>query len=279
MEFKSAIRRAYEDHYALGAFNVYNLETALAVAQAAEKTGKSMIMQLSEKALEYAGFDQITGIIKRIQLDSKTPIYLHLDHGRDINIVKKCIADKFDSVMYDGSHLPMEENIEISKSLRKLASQRGVVFEAEIGRVGGREDSVSAQEFKTSPAEALEYYDAVKPDMLAVAIGNIHGELTAAEQLDFTLLAKISDTVKCPLVLHGCSNRAEREYKVAIAEGVVKINIDTELRQAFVEGLKMALHKREKDPRAILTIAKNEVVKQTEEKIKIFSSGCCETKI
>ncbi len=148
------------------------------------------------------------------------------------------------------------------------------MFEAEIGRIGGQEDKISACEFKTSPDQAVEYYEAVKPDILAVAIGNIHGELTAQEQLDFTLLAKISEMVKCPLVLHGCSNREDREYKVAIAEGVVKINIDTELRQAFVRGLQDALKKKEKDPRKVLTVAKMAVTRQAEDRIAVFSSGC-----
>lgn len=275
MKLKSVIQEAYKNRFAIGAFNVYNLETVQAVVEAANFAKQPVILQLSEKALEYAGFDQITAIVKRAQLDNDTPIFLHLDHGRDIALVKKCIADRFDSVMYDGSHLPIEENIEISKSLRKIAEQRDVVFEAEIGKVGGQEDRISAKEFKTSPDQALEYYEAVAPDMLAVAIGNIHGELTAEEQLDFTLLAKISGMVKCPLVLHGCSNREDREYSVAISEGVVKINIDTELRQAFVKGLQDALKKKEKDPRKILSIAKNEVMKRAGDRITIFSSGCC----
>jgi fructose-bisphosphate aldolase class II len=274
MKLKSLIQDAYKNRFAIGAFNVYNLETVQAVIEAGRRAKQPIILQLSEKALEYAGFDQITAIIKRAQLDNDDPIFLHLDHGRDISLVKKCIADRFDSVMYDGSHLPVEENIEISASLRKIAQQRDVVFEAEIGKVGGQEDKISACEFKTSPDQALDYYNAVKPDMLAVAIGNIHGELTAQEQLDFTLLAKISEMVKCPLVLHGCSNREDKEYKVAIAEGVVKINIDTELRQAFVRGLQDALKKKEKDPRKILSIAKIEVTKQTEDRIAIFSAAC-----
>jgi fructose-bisphosphate aldolase class II len=275
MDLKTLISQAYKDHFAVGAFNVYNLETIQAVAQAANNTGKPVIMQLSEKALEYAGFDQILGIFKRARIDSRTPIYLHLDHGRNPALAKDCIANKFDSVMFDGSALPIEQNIEISSSIRKYAHQRGVIFEAEIGKIGGKEDRVSSAEFKTSPEEALEVHEKVKPDMLAVAIGNVHGVLTANEQLDFSLLAKISGMVRAPLVLHGCSNRAEREYRVAISEGVVKINIDTELRQAFVEGLKKALRKKESDPRSILTIAKAEVTKQTEGKIDIFSKGCC----
>lgn len=275
MDLKTVLQDAFQKKYAIGAFNVYNLETIQAVTEAANNTGKPVILQLSEKAIEYAGFDQIISIFKRAQIDSRTPIYLHLDHGKNVSLVKDCIANKFDSVMFDGSGLPIEQNIEISSLIRKYAHQRSVIFEAEIGKIGGKEDFVSSAQFKTSPEDALRFYEEVKPDMLAVAIGNVHGVRTASEQLDFSLLAKIADVVKCPLVLHGCSNRADREYRVAISEGVIKINIDTELRQAFVSGLKLALAKRIADPREILIFAKKEVTKQTESKINIFSDSCC----
>jgi fructose-bisphosphate aldolase class II len=173
--------------------------------------------------------------------------------------------------MFDGSKLPLDQNIEISKELRRKAHLRGVMFEAEVGEIGGREDFIRSKEFKTNPAEALMFYDKVKPDMLAVAIGNIHGEDVRHEELDFTLLAKIWDTVKRPLVLHGCSNRSPREYQVAISQGVVKINIDTELRQAFVEGVTQAIKKRTHDPREILLMASSHISKKAQEKIEIFS--------
>jgi len=275
MSLKEIILQAYKEKYAIGGFGVYNLESARAVIEAANLTKKPVFLLVTEKSLDYAGFENLLEIVKRLKKESKTEVFLHLDHGSNVETVKKCIAEGFDSVMFDGSKLPLDQNIEISRSLRQAAHRKNVVFEAEIGRVGGMEDRVSATEFKTNPSEALQFASEVKPDMLAVAIGNIHGELTAAEQLDFTLLGKIQDTIKMPIVLHGCSNRLEREYKVAISEGVVKINIDTELREAFVDGVNHAMRKREKDPREILNSASQAISKRVQDKIGIFSQGCC----
>ena len=273
----SIIKRAYTDRFALGGFNVYNLESARAVVEAANTTNKPALLMLSEKSIEYAGLDEIVTLILGLKKKSKTPIFLHLDHGRDIGLIKQAIKLGFDSVMFDGSNLPLDQNIALSIELRKAARRRGVVFEAEIGKVGGKEDFVHSHpaisKFKTDSGEALEFYRNVKCDLLAVAIGNIHGEETAAEELDFTLLSRISSLVKCPLVLHGCSNRSSSEYRVAIAEGVVKINIDTELKQAFVRGASRAIKKRISDPREILALAGREMASNVKEKIAIFSAG------
>lgn len=274
MKLSEYLNKAYREHFAIGGFNFYNLESARAIVQAANLAQKPALLMVSEKSIEYADLDSILFIAEKLKKESKTPIFLHLDHGTHLDLIKECIKSGFDSVMFDGSKLPLDQNIALSTELRRAAHRKGVVFEAEIGRVGGQEDSIRAKLFKSNPAEALMFYDRVKPDMLAVAIGNIHGELTAEEQLDFTLLAKIQETIRAPLVLHGCSNRAPREYKVAISEGVVKINIDTELREAFVEGIKRALHERQTDPREILNITSHYISKQAEEKIKVFSESC-----
>ena len=227
-------------------------------------------MMVTETTIDYAGLDFICSIFDTLNKQSKKKLFLHLDHGKDIELIKECIFRGFDSVMFDGSSQPFEQNAIISSELRRIAHRKGVVFEAEIGRVGGQEDSVSSELFKTNPSEALRFYDLAKPDMLAVAIGNIHGRKTAAEHLDFSLLAKIQDTISAPIVLHGCSGRSAKEYSVAIAEGVVKINIDTELREAFTSGVKHSIRK-ETDPRKILGIAKEGIRKQALERIRIFS--------
>lgn len=271
MTIKETIQKAYADKFALGGFNVYNLESAKAVVEAANKKEEPVFLMMSEKSLDYAGFDELVDLAKNLRARSKTPVFLHLDHGGSLDIVKKCIKSGFDSVMFDGSKLPLDQNIQLSKDLRQIAHRNRVFFEAEIGHIGGAEDYVSSANFKTNPAEALMFYSEVKPDMLAIAIGNVHGYNVRDEQLDFTLLAKLQDTIKAPLVLHGCSNRGKREYQVAIAEGVVKVNIDTELRQAFVEGLHLGLRRRLKDPREILAFVSRGISKCVEEKIEIFS--------
>lgn len=270
MELKTLIDKAYSEHFAIGAFNFYNLESAQAIASAANKTGKPALMMVTEKSIDYAGLVTIYKIFENICEQSKVRLFLHLDHGKNIEIIKECIGLKFDSVMFDGSSLPFEQNAIISAELRRGAHRKGVVFEAEIGKIGGREDAVSSELFKTNPDEALRFYEQVKPDMLAVAIGNIHGFKTSAEQLDFSLLAKIQDTIKAPIVLHGCSYRSAREYAVAISEGVVKINIDTELREAFTDSVKKTI-RRASDPRDILGQARESISRSVQEKIKIFA--------
>lgn len=255
----------------MGAFNFFNLESLKAIARAAEDQEKSVFAMVTEKTVEYAGLEEIFEMTKAVKGKTKSDIFLHLDHGKDIELVKKCIKIGFDSVMFDGSSLPLEQNIIISRDLRRIAHRNGVAFEAEIGKIGGKEDTVGSAQFKTDPSEALRFYTEVKPDVLAVAIGNVHGPITADEELDFTLLAKIQDTIKAPLVLHGCSNRNPREYKVAISQGVVKVNIDTELRQAFVRGIADAMKKRLADPREILAVSSEEIYKNVKEKIEIFS--------
>lgn len=271
MSLKEIIQENYRKRTAIGAFNIYNLESARAVAAAATAEERPVFLMVSEKSIDYAGLEELFEIVKVIKAKNKTDVFLHLDHGKDIETVKKCIKIGFDSVMFDGSQLPLEQNIIISRDLRRSAHRAGVMFEAEIGKIGGREDRVSSHLFKTDPLEAEKFYNEVKPDILAVAIGNVHGPITADEELDFTLLAKIQDILKAPLVLHGCSNREAKEYKVAISQGVVKVNIDTELRQAFVRGISIATKKRLSDPREILAISSDEIFQNVKEKIKMFS--------
>ena len=271
MSLRELIKKAYTEHFAVGGFGFYNLESARAIVEAVKKTKKPAMLMVTEKSIEYAGLNQLFGIVEKLKKDSEIPFYLHLDHGKNIETIRHCVKSGFDSVMFDGSGLPFDQNAALSKELCRYARRNGVTFEAEIGHVGGKEDNVSAKTFKTNPSEALHFYELVKPDMMAVAIGNIHGEQTAKEELDFTLLAKISDLVKAPLVLHGCSNRAAREYQVAISQGIVKINIDTELRQMFVEGVTMALKKKQKDPREILSLASKQIADRVSEKIELFS--------
>ena len=275
MKLKTLIGDAFENKYAIGAFNFYNLESALAIVQASLRKEQPVIMMVTETSIEYAGLDNLCSIFQNEKSRSGANIYLHLDHGKDVELIKECIDLKFDSVMFDGSSLAFEQNVTISSELRKYAHKKGVLFEAEIGRVGGTEDNISSELFKTNPQEALNFYQQAKPDLLAVAIGNIHGYKTASEQLDLSLLAKIQDTLKGPLVLHGCSNRENREYAIAIGEGIVKINIDTELREAFIDGASKAFRSKEKDPRKFLASSLTEMQKRVETKIDVFSKSCC----
>lgn len=275
MKLKTYLQKAYDEKSALGGFNFFNLDSARAIAKASAKAKNPAMMMVTESTIEYAGLDYLIVTFEKVKLETGAEVYLHLDHGANIELLKECVKKGFDSVMFDGSGLPLDQNILISTDLRKYAHNKGAIFEAEIGHVGGKEDNISSEIFKTNPAEALMFHERVKPDMLAVAIGNIHGVQTSKEELDFTLLAKIQDTIKSPIVLHGCSNRSSRDYQVAIAEGVVKINIDTEIRQEFVESMTQGLKQKITDPRKILKLFEDRASKHIEERIDLFSKGCC----
>lgn len=269
---KELLANAREGKVALGAFNFYDLESARAIVKGAEQAGKDIFLQLTEKSIDFAGFDQVLSIVDLLKKSSPRKILLHLDHGKDVELVKKAIASGFDSVMFDGSNLGLENNIMISGELRKIAHRKGVIFEGEVGHIGS-DDQVPRRNvpFKTNPSEALRYYEEVKPDLLAVAFGNIHGPLTGQEQLDFSLLAKIAEETGASLAIHGCSNRNEREYKTMTSIGAVKINVDTALRQAFFNGLHKAQRQRMTDPRDALTVAELEMTKTVSDYIEMFS--------
>ena len=201
MTLKSLFKEAYKDRFAVGGFNFFNYESGLAIATASIEAKKPAIMMVSEKSIDYYGFENIISTFEKIKKDTGAEVFLHLDHGSDLALLRLAIKSGFDSVMFDGSKLPVDQNIELSRELRKEAHNKDVLFEAEIGHVGGREDYVTSENFKTNPTEALMFHQKVEPDTLAVAIGNIHGERTTDEQLDFSLLAKIQDTIKAPIVL------------------------------------------------------------------------------
>jgi fructose-bisphosphate aldolase class II len=171
--------KADKEGYAVGAFNANNMEIVQAIMEAAEKENSPVIMQASQGAIKYAGLDFITGMVKLAAERSRIPVALHLDHGTDFDQVVKCIRSGFSSVMYDGSKLPLEENIAITKKVLEIARPVGVSVEAELGKIGGTEDDihVSAREaMYTDPEEARVFVEATGVESLAIAIGTAHGQ-------------------------------------------------------------------------------------------------------
>lgn len=272
MRNKDLLKVAKDEKTVFGAFNFYNLESARAILKGAEESKKDVFLQLTEKSIDFYGFEEVLVIVEMLKKKSSRNILLHLDHGKSVELVKKAINSGFDSVMFDGSSLGLENNIAMSCDLRKMASKKGVIFEGEVGNIGS-DDQLNRRKlpFKTNPSEALRYYNEVQPDLLAVAFGNIHGPLTGREQLDFSLLAKIAEQTGACLAIHGCSNRNEREYKTMISIGAVKINVDTSLRQAFFEGMHKAQKQRITDPRDALVICESEITKTVSDYLKMFS--------
>lgn len=293
------LSRAEKSRHAIGAFNVYNLETIQAVIAAAETEQAPVIIQTSEAAVKYAGMEVLGALVHLLAKKTKIPAAFHLDHGRDEKLIIKAIKSGwYGSVMFDGSALPYKKNLAATKRLVKLAHANGVAVEAELGAIAGIEDFTSVKErdaHLTDPKQAAEFVYLTECDALAVAIGTKHGayKFKKESKLDYKRLKAIEDAVEIPLVLHGASGvpasiketaikygtkikeargMADQSIRRVIALGVRKINIDTDLRIAFSAGVRKFLseHPEEIDPRAVLTAGKDEMIKVVRQKIKLF---------
>ncbi|NLB88373.1 MAG: class II fructose-1,6-bisphosphate aldolase [Syntrophomonadaceae bacterium] len=272
------LKKADQGGYAVGAFNANNMEIVQAIIEAAEKENAPVIMQASQGAIKYAGLDFITGMVRIAAEASKVPVALHLDHGTDFEQIVKCIRSGFTSVMYDGSKLPLEENIAITRKVLEIARPIGVSVEAELGRIGGTEDDIHVSEkdaMYTDPKEAKYFVEQTGVDSLAIAIGTAHGQYKGEPKLDFDRLAEIKKLVNIPIVLHGSSGVPDDAIRKAIELGVCKINIDTNIREAFVGKMRevIANNPNEIDPRKILGPAKEATVEIIREKIRLFGSS------
>ncbi len=269
------LKVAQEQKFAVGAFNTANLELTDAIILAAEEMHAPVIVQTSEKALEYAGFEELVNLIVTRAKTSPIPIVLHLDHGRTHEVIDRCLVSDYTSVMYDGSKLPYEENLKWTEHFATKAHHKGISLEAELGRVGGVEDDVSATEGMTDPQLAAEFVHKTHCDALAVGIGNNHGKPKPGEHLHLDVLEQIRRHVGIPLVLHGASSTPEDKIRAAIKLGITKINIDTDLRVAFATAERdlLAHDKKVYDPREILTPARDAVHGVVKHKIALFGSA------
>ncbi|HYE22180.1 MAG TPA: class II fructose-bisphosphate aldolase [Verrucomicrobiae bacterium] len=273
--------------YAVPAFNTNDLETTQGIARAAQAQNAPVIMQTSEGAIEYAGLEEITAIIKAVVREVDVPIALHQDHCKDFELIKKLIAHGYSSVMIDASHLEYKENVKLTKAVVAYAHKRGVWVQAELGRLLGNEDwqSVkSGQDLMTDPIQAAKFVRDTGVDTLAVAVGSFHGipvnpEIkkiltTLREHIDLHRLKLIHEHVRVPLVLHGASGVPDHQMQAAIKHGVAVFNIDTDLRVAFNKGLRKNIKDNPQiyDPRKLLRPATDSLQKMAEEKIKLLKA-------
>ena len=290
-------KKAYEGNYAVGAFNVNNMEIIQGIVDAAKEENAPLILQVSAGARKYAKHIYLMKLVEAAVEDSGLPICLHLDHGEDFEICKSCVDGGFTSVMIDGSKHSFEENIALTKQVVEYAHARGVVVEAELGRLAGVEDAVkvNAKDASyTDPDQAVEFVERTGVDSLAIAIGTSHGayKFKGDPSLDFARLEKISALLpNFPLVLHGASTVLPEFVakcnqfggKIDGAQGVpedmllragklgvCKINIDTDLRLALTAALRehMALHPADFDPRQYLKPARDAIKGMVQHKIK-----------
>lgn len=271
------LRDADSEGYAVGAFNCNNMEIVQAIVAAAEAENAPVIMQASQGAIKYAGIDYIVAMARVAAAGTKVPVALHLDHGTSFEQVIRCVRAGFSSVMFDGSKLPTEQNIAVTRQVVAVARPVGISVEAELGKIGGTEDDIvvaNREALFTDPEEARYFVEQTGVDSLAVAIGTAHGRYKGEPQLDFERLSKIKSLVTVPIVLHGSSGVPAEALREAIRRGVRKINIDTNIREAFVGMARQVLdgHPDEIDPRKVLGPAREAAVEVIREKMRIF--GC-----
>ncbi len=274
---KEILLDAQKRGYAVGAFNVNNMEIIQAIIEAAEETNSPVILQASQGGIKYAGVEYIAELGKLAARTAKVPVAVHLDHGTDFDQVMLCIRHGFSSVMIDGSRFPLDENIEFTKKVTEIAHAVGVSVEAELGKIGGTEDHITVDEKDatfTDPMEAKKFVEETGVDFLAIAVGTAHGVYKGEPKLDFDRISEIRNTIDVPLVLHGSSGVPYEALKKAISLGICKINIDTDVRIAFANGVKdfVAANPDEIDPRKILGPAKTMMKAAIKEKMEVFGS-------
>lgn len=289
---KTLLEKAREQNYAVPAFNTSNLEVTQALFGAAEQSNAPLLIQTTESAIEYAGLQNLFALISTMAKDSSIPVCIHLDHGKDLGLIKQCLELGYKSVMIDASHYPFGKNIALTKKVVALARKKKASVEAELGTLGRL-----GQAMLTDAGQAKRFVEKTGCNSLAVAIGTSHGayKFEGAPHIDLAGLKQISELVDVPLVLHGASsvpssivNKAnkygaqlryakgvpEKQLRKAIKLGVAKINIDTDIRLAFTASLREFLSKNPKayDPREYLSCCREAVKEIALEKIRLF--GC-----
>ncbi|SMB97459.1 fructose-bisphosphate aldolase [Thermanaeromonas toyohensis ToBE] len=258
--------------YALGAFNIHNVETIQAVVEAAQEVGTPVILQATPNTIKHLGIDFLVTLAQAAARKVSIPVALHLDHASEIDIIKECIGAGFTSVMFDGSLLPGELNLNLTRQVVEIAHSYGVAVEAELGRIGGEEEMRVREESFTDPDEAAHFVAVTKVDFLAIAIGTVHGVYRGEPRLDFARLKAIAQKVDIPLVLHGASGVPEEAIFQCIRLGISKINIATELKLAFTQALREALcsSPQESDPRQYMGLARQKVKELVKSKLQLF---------
>lgn len=263
------LKYAQKAHFAIGHFNAGNLESAFSIIIAAEEKNSPIFLAITDKTFDYLGLE-LNKTLVDLAKNSTVPIAIHYDHGQNFKTAKKCLLDGYKSIMFDGSALSYEKNIRQSRKFVQTAHLHNASCELELGHVTN-----SSQKNKmTDPDLIDDFCKKTKTDTLAISIGNTHGVPSKNEKIDFELLKKINSISKTPLVYHGASSTPVSDIKNLIQNGITKINIDTDLREAFTHGLEQYLknHPDEIDYRKVLSFASLKVKKSVEYKIDIFGS-------
>lgn len=278
VSMKEMLLKAKEGHYAVGQFNINNVEWVGAILDEVQELKAPVILGVSEGACKYMGGpNTVVGMVKGYILDKNitVPVAIHLDHGSSVEVCKKMIDAGFTSVMIDASHFPLEENIAKTKEVVEYARKRGnISVEAELGRVGGQEEHVVAETMYAVPEECVKMVKETNIDCLAPALGSVHGPYHGEPKLGFKEMEEIAGLVKIPLVLHGGSGIPDFQIRKAIECGTCKINVNTECQQAWTKIVRevVATNATVYDPRKIIGPGKEGIKAVVKAKCEVF--GC-----
>ncbi|SFH82388.1 class II fructose-1,6-bisphosphate aldolase [Pisciglobus halotolerans] len=272
------LQKGLKGHYAVGQFNINNLEWTQAVLQAAQEEKSPVILGVSEGAGKYmGGFKVVAAMVDALMetMDITVPVALHLDHGSSLEKCREAIDAGFSSVMIDNSKFPIDENIQATKSVVEYAHQKGASVEAEVGSVGGTEDGVTGGVQYADAQECKRMVDEAGIDALAAALGSVHGNYVGEPKLGFDEMKEISELTGAPLVLHGGSGIPTHQIEKAIQYGHTKINVNTELQQVWTAKVREVLANDADvyDPRKVIGPGKEEIVKTTKAKMQEFGSS------
>ncbi|MEG0678224.1 MAG: class II fructose-1,6-bisphosphate aldolase [Carnobacterium sp.] len=272
------LNKALEGKYAVGQFNINNLEWTQAVLEAAQAENSPVILGVSEGAGKYMGGSLVVAAMTEALMETMNitvPVALHLDHGSSFESCKSAIDAGFSSVMIDNSAYPIDENIDATKKVVEYAHSKGASVEAEVGTVGGTEDGVTGGVQYADPQECLRMIKEANIDALAAALGSVHGDYEGEPVLGFDEMKEISDLTHAPLVLHGGSGIPEFQIKKAIENGHSKINVNTELQQVWTAAVreKLATDDKVYDPRKVIAPGKARIVATVKETMQRFGSS------
>lgn len=269
---------AKEKKYAVGQFNINNLEFTQAIIEAAAEESSPVIFGVSEGALKYMGLEFTVAMAKAAADQYDIPVALHLDHGSNFAVVMQCIRAGFSSIMFDGSHHPLEENIALTKKVVEIAHAVGVSVEGELGTIGGVEDDLSVAEEDAAfakPEEAIHFWKETQVDALAIAVGTAHGVYKGEPRIRFDIIDEVARKIEAPIVLHGGSGVPDETIRKSISLGVGKVNVNTENQVASTKVIRKILIEKPEliDPRKYLGPGRDAIKEVVKNKIRLFGSN------
>lgn len=271
------LKKAKEEHYAVPHFNINNLEWTKFILEECNELNVPVILGVSEGAVKYMGSylvvaDLVKAMIKSLNI--KIPVCLHLDHGSSLENCISAIDTGFSSVMIDGSRLPLEENIKITKEVVSYAHERGISVEAEVGHIGTTDDNMTKEETNATLEDCQILYENTNIDALAAALGSVHGFYKKEANLDFETMELINKSLPIPLVLHGGTGIPDDKIRMAISKGISKININTELQSVWSKAVRKYLLENEDvyDPRKIISSGEAAMKERISEIVTLFGT-------